>query len=134
MSYFGEFRDSCGGELGGTTDAAGVNRGVADRIDWRRCYRRGDTELKVDESYFATASTPNFVPPTNPPQVPPKELPPGHSVRVMPPTEQYPNGYWVETNEHGQPVDSATGKPPGNVTRPVGRSRTHVPLPPKEGQ
>ena len=75
--------------------------------------------------------SPNFVTPTNPPQEPPSELAPGHSVRVMPPTEQYPNGYWVETNEYGQPVDPSTGRPPSNVTSAEGRAQTHVPLPPK---
>ena len=73
--------------------------------------------------------TPQFIPPTNPPQPPPATLPPGHSVRVMPPTAQYPSGYWVQTNKYGQPVDPSTGKPPGNVTRPEARARTHVPLP-----
>ena len=72
----------------------------------------------------------NFVPPTNPPQLPPATLPEGHSVRVMPPTADYPNGYWVQTNPYGQPVNPATGKPPSNVTRPESRSQTHVPLPP----
>ena len=74
--------------------------------------------------------TPNWVPPTNPPQDPPEEPPPGHTMRVMPPTDQYRDGYWVETYEQGQPVDPSTGKPPSNVTRPEARSRTHVPLPP----
>ena len=73
--------------------------------------------------------TPQFLPPTNKPQLPPKILPDGHSVRIMPPTTQYPNGYWVQTNQRGQPVNPATGKPPSNVTRPEGRSQTHVPLP-----
>jgi hypothetical protein len=79
--------------------------------------------------------SPNFVQPTNLPQPPPTELPPGHSVRVMPPTEQYPNGYWVQTNAEGQPVNPSTGKPanapPGQQMTTAGsRAQTHVPLPP----
>jgi RHS repeat-associated protein len=74
--------------------------------------------------------TPNFVPPTNPPQDPPTAVEPGHNVRVMPPTAQYPNGYWVETNQNNQPINPATGRPPSNVTRPEARAQTHVPLPP----
>ena len=75
--------------------------------------------------------SPKFETPTNPPQDPPTILPPGHSVRVMGPTAQYPNGYWVQTNEHGQPVDPSTNKPPSNVTQAQSRAQTHVPLPAK---
>jgi RHS repeat-associated protein len=79
----------------------------------------------------APKPSPNFKPPTNPPQQPPQNLPPGHTVRVMPPTPQYPDGYWVQSNPEGQPVNPSTGKPPGNVTRPEFRSQVHVPLPPQ---
>jgi hypothetical protein len=75
-------------------------------------------------------SSPNFLPPTNRPQLPPRDIPDGYSVRVMPPTSDYVDGYWVETNELGQRIDPSTGKPPGNVTRAQARARTHVPLPP----
>ena len=74
--------------------------------------------------------SPNFIEPTNPPQYPPTDLPPGYSVRAMAPTEQYPDGYWVETNEGGQQIDPSTGKPPSNVSRAMARAMTHVPFPP----
>jgi RHS repeat-associated protein len=73
--------------------------------------------------------SPNFLPPTNSPQLPATELPPGHTIKVMPPTQQYPNGYWKQYDAKGQLVDPSTGKSPPNVTKSEGRARTHVPLP-----
>jgi RHS repeat-associated protein len=74
--------------------------------------------------------SPHYLPPTNPPQPVPSQLPVGHSVRVMPPNKQYLNGYWIQYNQHGQPVNPATGRPPANCTRPESRAQTHVELPP----
>lgn len=71
--------------------------------------------------------TPNFKPPTNPAQVPPTEIPAGWRVREMPPTPQYPDGYWKlekpMPNGGWQPIDPSTMKPGG-------RPETHIPFPP----
>jgi RHS repeat-associated protein len=67
-----------------------------------------------------------FEPPTNEPQLPPTEVPPGWRVRSMPPNSTYPHGYWKlekpMTNGGWQPIDPSTMKP---GTHP----ETHVPYP-----
>jgi RHS repeat-associated protein len=88
----------------------------------------------ADNGKGAPKSPKTFIQPTNPPQpVPsPDELPPGHYTREGGPTSDYPNEYWREYNEQGQPVDPSTHKPPSDAgTTAEVNSRTHVPLPPQ---
>jgi RHS repeat-associated protein len=72
-------------------------------------------------------TSPKFQTPTNPPQLPPESIPAGWRVRQMPPTEQYPNGYWrlekPMANGGWQGIDPSTMK---SGTQ----AQTHVPLPP----
>ncbi len=73
---------------------------------------------------------PNWQPPTNEPQSPPVDIPPGWRVRAMPPRAGYPNGYWrlekPMTQGGWQGIDPSTGEP---GTHP----ETHVPFPEGEG-
>jgi RHS repeat-associated protein len=93
----------------------------------------GGRPARVPATHIPTTGgpkpSPNFLPPTNSPQLPPGQVPAGWTVRTMPPTQQYPTGYWRLYNENGQPVNPSTLKPPSNVTRPEFQAQPHVPLP-----
>ncbi len=92
---------------------------------------KGGIEVKTDGLQSNPKPTPNFIEPTNPPQLPPTVLPEGHIIRSMPnPTEQYPDGYWKQINSNGQPVNPSTGRPPSNVSKEQARAETHVAYPP----
>ena len=105
---------SVGGRVAGAVRAARAGSAVEDAAQ----AARGVPRL-----------SPKFRPPTNPPQYPPAEIPPGWRVRQMPPTEQYPNGYWrlekPMSDGSWQPIDPST-------MRPGGRPDTHIPLPPRD--
>jgi hypothetical protein len=88
-----------------------------------------DAEFKPAEPPGCPKPAQNFKPPTNEPQLPPSYIPAGWRVRVMPPTSQYPSGYWRLYNPNGQPVDPSTMQPPGNCSSAEFQAQTHIPLP-----
>lgn len=92
-------------------------------------YVGNDSVSLIDPEGLAPKPSPKYSPPTNSPQFPPKEVPPRWRVRPMPPTAQYPNGYWKLEKPlpdgSWQPIDPLTMKP---GTRP----ETHIPFPTPE--
>lgn len=68
----------------------------------------------------------NFKSPTNPPQPPPTSVPSGWRVRVMPPTSQYPKGYW--RLEKPMPNGGWQGINPSTM-KPGPQWETHISLP-----
>ncbi len=110
-------------------------RKIWDGVKDKACRKKPTTPPKVEPPGSCPKGPPKapkeFLPPTNSPRMPPTkaELPPGHTVREMPPSPQCRNGYWRQYNQHGQPVNPRTGKPPSNVTRAEFEAQTHVEFP-----
>lgn len=83
---------------------------------------------------FSAAKTPggpkpakNFKPPTNPPQMPPSNLPPGYKVLRQKPPQQYPNGNWKILKDMG---DGGKGQRINPFTmKPGPHPDTHVEFP-----
>jgi hypothetical protein len=69
----------------------------------------------------------NFLPPINPPQLPPIDIPPGWRIRSMGPVPWYPNGYW--RMEKPMPNGGWQGINPATM-RPGQQHETHVEYPP----
>lgn len=73
--------------------------------------------------------SPKFEEPTNPPQLPPTDIPPGWRVREMPPAPGYPNGYW--RLEKPMPNGGWQGINPSTM-KPGRQPDTHIPFPSSE--
>lgn len=88
----------------------------------------GVSALKPSPSKSTPKPSSKFKTPTNPTQAPPTKIPDGLQLRVMEPTQQYPQGYWRLEKPMPQ------GKPQGinpSTMKPGQQHETHVPLPPE---
>jgi hypothetical protein len=117
--------------IGGLVSTAGIAAGGAGLVGGfsggAAASELGAGEVGFDSMANGLPKTsPNFKPPTNAPQMPPSNIPAGWRVREMPPTSDYPNGYWKLEKPMGnggwQAIDPSTMKPGG-------RPETHVPFP-----
>lgn len=96
------------------------------------CSTAGNPNQPVTSCSTGPKSPKNFVPPTNDPQLPPTDIPDGWRVRKMPPTADYPNGYWVLEKPDGTRKNGDTAwQPQDPRTRTPGRGPEdhHVPFP-----
>ncbi len=90
-------------------------------------YVNNQPTIFIDPSGFAPPKpSPKFQTPTNPPQYPPEKVPNGWRIRTMPPTEQYPEGYW--RMEKPMPNGGWQGIDPSSM-KPGPQPNTHIPLP-----
>lgn len=114
-------------QLGTAREALAYNLSV----EGVHTYHVGNGEILVHNTCPPLGPKPakNFIAPTNPASHPPSDLPEGFIVRAMPPTAQYPNGYWRLRNPDGHYVDPSTMRQPGNVSKAEFNAMTHVPYP-----
>lgn len=86
----------------------------------------GHSGLSMMRAKGAPKPSPKFKAPTNSPQNPILNVPNGYTVRIMKPTQQYPNGYWVL--EKPMPQGGYQKVNPSTM-KPGAQHETHVPLP-----
>ncbi len=84
-----------------------------------------NTKIKTAPVKLTPRPSPKFIAPTNAAQNPIKTVPFGYSLRVMKPTKQYPNGYWVLEK---QQVHGGWQKVNPSTMKPGQQHETHVPL------
>lgn len=129
MPTWGEIAWGTGGGIATAGFGYGLSRGIAAICrpsPSTPAATAGAGAAKSGAAKGVPKTSSNFKPPTNAPQLPPSQIPPGWRVREMPPSPDYPNGYWRLEKPMGnggwQGIDPSTMKP---GTQP----ETHVPFP-----
>jgi hypothetical protein len=119
--------DELGTDLAAATATAIVMSGRGLFSLAKALISKGGDNAAEEPAASGPRRSPKFKTPSNAPQLPPKNIPAGWRVRSMPPTEQYPDGYWrlEKPMENGgwQGIDPSTMKPGSQW-------ETHVPYPP----